>query len=72
MPSKVKNRKGNLGDQASRSDPMPAPLPMPRYEYQTPASGTFVLRYDEQKERQKQAAQEKTPVLQNLRFAAVK
>jgi hypothetical protein len=71
MPSKVKNRKGNLGEQVSRSDPMPAPLPMPTYEYQTPASGTFVLRYDEQKERQKQAAQEKAPVLQNLKFAAV-
>jgi hypothetical protein len=45
---------------------------MPAYEYQTPTSGTFVLRYDEQKERQKQAAQEKAPALQNLKFAAAR
>jgi hypothetical protein len=43
-------------------------LPMPKYDYQTPRTGTLIVRYDEQQKRQEKAGQEKVPTLQNLKF----
>ena len=52
----------------SSTDAVRRPLPMPTYEYQVPRNDAFVTRYDEQRQRQEKAAQEKTPELQNLKI----
>jgi hypothetical protein len=51
------------------SKAVPRDLPMPRYDYQKPSTGTYTVRYDEQKERDRQAGREKAPSLQNLKLA---
>lgn len=48
------------------SAPVSRELPMPKYEYQTPANGSFTYRYEDSEE-----AKEAKPdlCLQNLKFA---
>jgi hypothetical protein len=43
-------------------------LPMPKYDYQTPRSGTFIVRYNDPKKREERAAEATMPALQNFRL----
>lgn len=52
---------------APRVAPLQRELAMPKYGYQSPATGSLVLRYDEVEERKKNAAP--VPAMQNFNFA---
>jgi hypothetical protein len=67
MPNKSE-RKKKAPAPGARVAPMERVLPMPKYDYQTPRTGSFVIRYEEQRQRQEKAGREKAPTLQNLKF----
>jgi hypothetical protein len=70
MPNKSKSKKMGPSP-APRVAPMSGELPMPKYDYQTPKTGSFVVRYEDQRERKEKTGQEKAPRLQNLKFLQV-
>lgn len=45
---------------------VPKDLPMPRYDYQKPDAGSYTVRYDEKRERERDAGGAKAPALLNL------
>jgi hypothetical protein len=66
MPNKSKSK--TTIPAAPKRPPVQRELPMPKYNYQTPRTDSFIVRYEEQKERQEKAGREKAPTLQNLKF----
>jgi hypothetical protein len=68
MPYKSKAKK-TAPVRPAQIAPINRELPMPKYDYQTPKTDSFVVRYEDQKERQERAGKEKAPTLQNLKFA---
>ena len=50
---------------------VPKDLPLPAYDYQKPAGGSFTVKYDANRERDRKSPQNREPLasLQNLKLA---